>query len=634
VCGICGYTGPEAPGALDRMAEALRHRGPDAGGATEQGGVRLAARRLRILDLDPAGDQPLFNEDGSVTVVYNGELYNHQELRRELLAAGHRFRSRTDTEVLVHLYEEHGPAMAQRLDGMFAFALHDRARGRLVLGRDPVGIKPLVYRWDGTRLVFGSEVKALLEHPAVAARLDPDALHLLLNVRFVPAPRTLFQGVVQLPPGHLLVLEGEGEPRLEEYHRWTLPGDRRTDLDEAAEAFLDVLPRVVERQRLADVPVGVFLSGGLDSSAVVAGAALDGGTRGLESFCLGFGEPTDELADAARVAAHLGTEHRETTLSPRPLSLYPRIVHHAEAPKVNAPQGYYLSRFAAGRVKVALSGLGGDELFLGYDVYRHLWPERLMPAALSRPADALAGLVHRLGPRAEVPRRAVELASSGGDALRWWVTLRNGWDLGPAIANELYRPEWRRRIGVSTRDAFAPFFDRPDLPLAEQVQWAELRSKMVDDFLANEDRMSMASSLEVRVPLLDREMIELALSLPLEAKLRRGERKAVMRRALAPLLPPETLAKRKWGFTFNPYEQVQKDLGTLCRRELTPEFLARQGIFRADFVRRILDHPPSPRLRWHYFMLWQILGLKLWQEIFEEGRPWREIEARLAEEAA
>ncbi|MFW6012401.1 MAG: asparagine synthase (glutamine-hydrolyzing) [bacterium] len=639
MCGICGYTGPELPGVLDRMTEAIRHRGPDAQGMLARDGIHLGCCRLRVMDVE-GGDQPIYNEDGSIGLVYNGELYNHRELREELRAAGHRFRTRTDTEVIVHLYEELGFRAVEQLEGMFAFALYDAPRRRLVLARDPVGIKPLVYRWDGHRLIFGSEVKALLAHPEVTARLDADALHLLLNVRFAPSPWTLFEGVHQLPPGHLLVLEERGsEPRLEPYHRWSFPGDRRLSMDEAAHGFLAALERAVERQLVADVPVGVFLSGGLDSSAVLAGASLRGRARDLETFCLGFGEPTDELEDAARVAAHFGTTHRETTLSPRPLGLYPRIVHHAEAPKVNAPQGYYVSSFAARHVTVALSGLGGDELFLGYDVYRYLWPGKLLvdgPAArlaswLRPSLDSLAGAVHALGrPETEVPRRTLELAASAGDPLRYWATLRNAWDLGPErLARELYTPEWQRRVAVTTREAFAPFFDRPDLPLVEQVQWAEFRSKMVDDFLANEDRMSMASSLEVRVPLLDRAVVEHAFSLPLHAKFRRGTRKAVMRRALSPLLPPETLRKRKWGFTFDPFEQVRKDLGELCRRELTPDFLSAQGIFRPEFVQGILDRPPSRRLRWHYFMLWQILGLKLWQEIFLEGTPWHRIEERM-----
>ena len=637
MCGVCGYTGEETPGALARMTEAIRHRGPDSSGSLERPGVHLGVRRLEILDLE-RGDQPIFNEDSTVAVVYNGEIYNHLDLRSELAAAGHRFRTRTDTEVLVHLDEERGLGFLPRLEGMFAFALYDEPRRRLVLARDPVGIKPLFFRWTGRRLVFGSEVKALLEHPEVAAELDPDALHALMNVRFVPGPRTLFAGVRQLPPGHRLVLEEGGEPVVGSYHRWRFPGGRAIGADEAAEEVRSLLPRIVESQLQADVPVGVFLSGGIDSTSVVAGAALAGRSEGLRSFSLGFGEPTDELADAALVAGHFGTDHRETTLSPSPPTLYPRIVHYAEAPKVNAPQGFYLSRFAASQAKVALSGLGGDELFLGYDIYRYLWPGRALvdaPVApvlgsLSSVFDGAAALLGRIAPlSAEVPRRAVELAASGDDPLRYYATLRNGWDLGPAVSRRLYTDAWRRRISISTRDALEPFFDRPELPLVEQVQWAEFRAKMVDDFLANEDRMSMANSLEVRVPLLDRRLVELAFSLPLAVKREGGRLKPVLRRALAPLVPERVLKKKKWGFTFDSHEQFRKDLGDLCRRELTDRFLEDQGIFRPEFVRGVLEAPPSPRRRWHYFMIWQILGVKLWQEIFLEGRPWRRIEERL-----
>lgn len=636
MCGICGYTGPEVPGLLERMSEAIRHRGPDAGGSLERGDVHLAVRRLRILDL-AGGDQPIYNEDGSVGVVYNGEIYNHRALRRELEEAGHRFSTATDTEVLVHLYEEHGLDLVDHLEGMFAFALHDARRDRLVLARDPVGIKPLVYRWTGRRLIFGSEVKSLLPHPEVPAALDPDALHLLMNVRFVPAPRTLFAGVGQVPPGHRLVLE-DGRIELASYHRWSFPGDLSVTPDEAAEELRGLLADAVERQLVADVPVGVFLSGGLDSTAVVAGASRSGRSEGLRSFCLGFGEPTDELDDAAAVAEHFGTRHSATVLSPRPLEIYPRIVHFAEAPKVNAPQGYFLSRVAARDVRVALSGLGGDELFLGYDIYRYLWPGRALidgplagvAAAASGLFDGLAAAVDRLdGLSAEVPRRMLELAACGGDPLRYYTTLRNGWDLGPAVGRRLYTDGWLRQRSLSTRDAFGAYFDRPELPLVEQVQWAEFRAKMVDDFLANEDRMSMASSLEVRVPLLDRSVVDFAFSLPLAVRWEGRRTKPVLRRALEPLVPERVLTKKKWGFTFDPHQQFQKDLRSLCRKELTREFLAEQGIFRHEFVRAVLDAPPSPRRRWHYFVIWQILGLKFWQEIFLEGRPWQEIEERV-----
>jgi asparagine synthase (glutamine-hydrolysing) len=619
------------------MSQTIHHRGPDAKGVLETAEVHLASRRLRVIDLE-GGDQPIYNEDGTIGVVYNGEIYNFQELRRELEAKGHRFRTRSDTEVIVHLYEEHGTLFPRYLNGMFAFALHDARQQRLLLARDPVGIKPLVYHWTGNTLVFGSEVKSLLPHPKVSPALDADSLHLLLNVRFVPGPRTLFEGISQLPPGHCLIVEGDACKTIR-YHDWEFPGTRIISPSEAAEGFIEILEQAVKRQMVADVPLGIYLSGGIDSSSILAGAVRAGLRDNLRTFTLGFGEPTDELEDAAVVADHFGTNHHTTSLSPRPLALYPRIVFHTEVPKVNAPQGYYLSQFARKDVTVALSGMGGDELFLGYDIYRYLWPGRWLIdsplgtlfARVSPAADSLADSADRLaGPRGENARRALELLACGKDPLRYYLTMRNSWDLGRVSAERIYTDSWQRHISLTTREAFAPYFDRPDLPFIEQVQWAEFRSKIVDDFLANEDRMSMAHSLEVRVPLLDLEMVRFAFSLPLEVKFERQRLKQVMKRALAPLLPPATLRKKKWGFTFNPYEQFKKDLRDLCQRELNQSFIERQGIFRYDFIKNILDHPPSPLLRWHYFMIWQILGLKFWQEIFLEGRSWEEIEERIA----
>ena len=639
MCGICGYTGQETSGLLRRMTDAIRHRGPDAEGFLETDEVHLGCRRLRILDL-AGGDQPIYNEDRTVGVVYNGEVYNFQELRRDLEARGHRFSTRTDTEVIVHLYEEDGIDFARHLEGMFAFALWDAPRRRLVVARDPVGIKPLVYHWDGRRLVFGSEVKSLLLHPAVSAELDADALHQLLNVRFVPAALTLFRDVLQLAPGHCLVLE-DGRLETRRYHSWELRPDTALTREAAAEEFLAVLARVVDRQMVADVPVGIFLSGGLDSSSLVAGARRAGHGSGLSTFTLGFNEPTDELDDAALVARHFDTDHHPTNLSADPLALFPRIVYHAEMPKVNAAQGYYLSRFARQQVTVALSGMGGDELFLGYDIYRYLWPGRVLVdsplaplLARGRPLfdRAARGFDRLAGPRGENPRRIIELIAASADPLRYYLTLRNGWDLGCSTASKLYTDSWHRQSTASTRDAFSPYFDRPDLGLVEQIQWAEFRAKMVDDFLLNEDRMSMASSLELRVPLLDPEMVRLAFRLPLDIKFEGRRTKPVMKRALAPILPAEILRKKKWGFTFNPYEQFRKDLRDLCERELDQRFIENQGIFRYGFIRAVLEARPSPLLRWHYFMLWQILGLKFWHEMFLEGRSFENIEERIARE--
>jgi asparagine synthase (glutamine-hydrolysing) len=638
MCGICGYVGPIVPGLLARMAQRIRHRGPDAEGVLEHESIHLASRRLRVVDVE-GGDQPIFNEDRSIGVVFNGELYNHRALRAELEREGHVFSTRSDTEVLVHLYEQDGVGFPRRLNGMFAFALYDYGRRRLLLGRDQIGIKPLLLWQSGERLAFASEAKSLLCHPDISPELDPEALHLLLNVRFVPGPRTMFRGIRQLPPGHLLILE-RGAPTLQKYHDLQPSSSSPMPPEEAAERFFAVLEDAVDRQLVADVPVGIYLSGGLDSSAIVAAAAehrrKTGDQARLSTFALGFNESTDELDDASLVARKFATDHHQLRVSARPLLELPHAVWHTEQPKVNAVQGFVLARFARERVTVALSGLGGDELFLGYDIYRHLatvmegGSARLARLG-ARPARAIASRLAGLGAlRAENFRRAFELVGAAKDPLGAWLTLRNGWDHGSSrLAGRIYREEFRVRLGTSCKQAFAPYFDRPDLHAIEQIQMAELRSKLVDDFLLNEDRTSMASSLEVRVPLLDLEVVNFALSLPFSTRFEGERNKPVMKRALAPRLPPEILAKRKWGFTFNPHELWRASLRDHVAQELSPKYLAGQEIVRPEFVREILEARPSSLLRWHYFMVWQLLGLKLWTEIFVEGLEPEAIAERL-----
>lgn len=613
------------------MLGQIAHRGPDAEGIFTNGQVNLGNRRLAIIDLD-RGNQPIANETGDVLVVYNGEIYNFPELRRRLEAQGHRFQTHSDTEVLVHLYEEHGLDLAAELNGMFAFALWDQRQQRLVLVRDPVGIKPLCYWWDGRTLVFGSEVKALLKHPAVRARRDPDATHLLLNVRYVPAPRTLFQGVYKLLPGHLLVHE-RGEVIVRRWWRWDTQPQQGVSADDWADQLRETLRQAVARQMISDVPLGTFLSGGLDSSTITALASQAGGST-LKTFSLGFGEPSDELADARRIAQHFHTEHFEQSLDPQPLRLYPRIVYHVEEPKVNSPQGYYLAQLARQHVKVALSGLGGDELFVGYDLHRYLhWLQRGGAVrGLSRLAGGAvalaAGALDRLcGLRFENFRRGMELVAHLHDGAACYGVLRNAWDLDDARLRRIYTPQMVRQVGLRTRDVFEPYF-AGSRDYVGSALWAEFNLKMVDDFLHNEDRVSMAHSLEVRVPLLDREVIELALQIPLSQRFRGGQNKALLKQAVGPLLPPETVAKRKWGFTFNPYYQFKKDLAAQARRVLTAEAIQRQGVFQPRFLQRILDHPPSRLLRWHYFVLWLALGLHYWDEIFLAGRQPEDFDDR------
>jgi asparagine synthase (glutamine-hydrolysing) len=565
----------------------------------------------------------MFNEDGSVCVICNGEIYNFQDLRKDLGHKGHVFRTRSDTEVLVHLYEEEGLDLAHRLNGMFAFALWDTNRLRLVLCRDQVGIKPLFYSEVGGGLVFASEVKAILQHRAISARLDRGSAHLLLNLRYVPGPQTLFEGVRKLQPGHLLVWE-DGKKALQRYWTWPHRTDSLNEGD-SVEGFTHVLEAAVKRQMVADVPLGLFLSGGLDSSAIVY-AASRASPEILHTFTMGFNEPTDELDDANRVARYYRTDHRSERLSPDPLRDYPRVIYHVEEPKVNSLQGYILSRFARKHVTVALSGMGGDEVFAGYDLFHQIDVVRRVSYAtrpLRGPISWLARGARSMGMRIggmpfENIRRGLELLSALGAPETCYLVLRNAWDMHKDLVRRIYLSGIGQEWAGRTREIFSPYFSSPE-HIVKDALTTEFNTKMTDDFLVNEDRVSMAHSLELRVPFLDRELIEWAHRIPFEVLFRDGKLKYVMKRALAPVLPPETLQKPKWGFTFNPYYQFLKDLRRSATQTLTRDRLERLKMVRPEFIYAILDHRPTPLMRWHYFFLWTVLGLVIWQDIFEDG---------------
>ncbi len=635
MCGICGYLGTGDPDLLRSMTRRIEHRGPDAEGFFGEGPVGLGHRRLSIIDVD-GGDQPIFNEDRSVLVVFNGEIYNFRELRKELRQAGHIFRSRTDTEVLVHLYEQHGDSFPKRLNGIFAFALWDRKRQRLLLVRDPLGVKPLYYtRVQGT-LLFASEVKSLLAHPGLMPRRDDVALHHLLNLRFVPAPRTLFQDVFKLPQGQMLIADSSSQ-RLESYWTWG-------DADTAGPPAGDVLEGVrhhfdaaVDRQLVSDVPLGAYLSGGLDSSAIVESASRRVPGR-LATFSLGFGEPTDELFDARIVADRFDTDHHEMTLDPSPLSIYPEVLWHLEEPKVNSPQGYYLARFAREHVKVALSGLGGDELFVGYDVHAYLRMfhalSQMMPRAIHGALNPVARGLSQIGQalfglRFENMRRGLSVLSDLDRGGRCYAVLRNGWDESAAFMNRVYHPRFLGANPPALSDLLEPYFPQ-GRDWVDSALRCELNLKMIDDFLHNEDKVSSAHGLEVRVPFLDLEFVRWIRSVPLSVRFPEGRRKDLLKLALAGRVPEAILQKRKWGFTFNPYHQFRKDLAGLVKAELTRDVVEHLGVLRWDFVQAVLNHPPSPLLRWHYFMLWLMLGLRFWEEIFLQGVPHQDVTARIA----
>lgn len=607
------------------MTDTIAHRGPDGEGFFSGERVHLGNRRLAIQDV-PGGSQPMANEDGSVVVVYNGEIYNSPQLRDVLLARGHRLRTHCDTEILPHLYEDEGIDFAARLNGIFAFALFDRARGQLFLVRDPLGVKPLVYSIRGGKLAFGSEAKAVLASGLVPAELDEASLHLSMNVRYVPGHRTFFRNIKRLPPGHVLEF-AEGQARLRPYATidWTPDGSLNTS--DWTEGIRFHYQAAVKRQLISDVPVGVSLSGGIDSSSIVA--MLRRTTSGpIKTFSLGFDEPTDETADARFVARTFDTEHQEVVLHEPALAHLADAIWHTEEPKVNSLQLYLLHRFIGEHVSVVLSGLGGDELFAGYDIYSYMLRTRRLRSgpigagvrALAPAMDWAARRAAGLGrPELDLATRKLEWLAASGDGARNYLLLRNAWDFNPALLKRVYTGDFLDRLGVSARDDYGAYFD-DQRPLESQALRAEFATKMVCDLLHNEDTMSMAHSVESRVPLLDLDLVRFAARIPDGVRFAGGP-KGLLKDALAGVLPDRVLNKRKWGFTFDPVEQYQKDLGPMVREMLSPDRLRRSGIFNPEFVRAVLKAEPRKRLRWHYFLLWQMIGVETWLATFAQGQP-------------
>jgi asparagine synthase (glutamine-hydrolysing) len=620
MCGISGIVardGRARADAIERQLRRLRHRGPDAAGQFAVGRGAVAQNRLAVIDLE-TGDPPMTDETGTIGAVLNGEIYNFRELRDELLAHGHRLRSRGDTEVIAHLAEDLGAAeLARRLDGMFAFAIWDARRRRLLLGRDRLGKKPLYYYCDGDRLVFGSEIKALFADPSVPRELNPRAVPAYLTFGYVPTPETFFRGVFSLPPAHVLTLAPDSEPAIERY--WELPvagvggiGPLEVGLEEAAGLVRDSLLRAVERRLVADVPLGAFLSGGVDSSAIVALMASVS-DRPVKTFTIGFeqGQGFDERPYARRVARLYGTEHHEHVAAPDAVELLETLLWHHDQPfgDSSAIPTYLVNELTRADVTVALSGDGGDELFAGYERFAAglaLASYGRLPGGLRRTLRAAAGPLppDGLARRAESAQRflaAGELAPL--DAYRATVSFFDERARADAIGGPApddwalrdYAAAWERTAGAEPLDRL----------LALNVH-----TYLLDDLLVKADRMSMAHALEVRSPFLDTELIELAFRLPPRLKLGHGRRKRVLAAAVADLLPADILRRRKRGFAVPLDHWFRNDL----RAYLLATLGGRDGSVRAHLapaaIDRLLDEHDAGR-RNHGQRLWLLLTLEL-----------------------
>jgi asparagine synthase (glutamine-hydrolysing) len=624
MCGICGIASTEAiDGArLDAMSATLVHRGPDSFGEYLDANVGLAARRLSIIDLE-TGDQPIANEDGTCHVVQNGEIYNYAELRRELERVGHRFRTHGDTEVLVHAYEQWDVGFATRLRGMFALAIWDGRRRRLVLARDRYGIKPLYFRVADREIAFASELRALPR-----GEIDLDALEAFLAFNSVPAPLSIFNDVRKLPAGHVLRWQ-DGHFEIERFAR---PGpvpatELRTDEDaELLEELRARLRDSVRAHLVSDVPVGVLLSGGVDSATLAALAAQES-AEPLRTFSIGFEERTfDELDDARLVARRYATDHHELVLRPDAAMLLPSLADAFDEPFADssALPTYLVSELAAGHVKVALSGEGGDELFGGYYTYAaDVLADRFAPLArLTRP------LVERLPTstsRASIDYRAKRFVRA---AHLPPLERHHGW-------KEIFSPDVRAELTGRTHP-----FDPVDLyrsryretESADQLarlQDVDFGVYLADDLLVKTDRASMAHSLEARVPFLDPIVTTFAFALPTRHKVRGLSKKILLRRAVAPLLPRQIVDGRKRGFSIPAAAWLRGELEPFARDTLSAETVKRQGFFRPEAVGAIIDR----HVRGEEDLsrqLWCLLAFTLWYERHVERPPAPLVSARMA----
>ena len=618
MCGIAGYVltqGTARPAAVKAMCDQIRHRGPDDEGFHVDGGCAIGMRRLSIIDLS-TGHQPMSNEDGSVWVVFNGEIYNYHELRADLISRGHRFATHSDTETLVHLYEQEGTEGLRRLRGMFALAIWDAAERRLLVARDRFGKKPLYYAALPGGFYFGSELSCLRE-AGVPLDRDDEALKLYFQFHYVPDPFTAFRHIRKLPGGCWLTYDAAGTLRQGRY--WRLPAPAEEPAPGMTEGEMrarlrDKFDEAVRIRMIADVPLGAFLSGGIDSSSVVASMAL-ASTDPVKTFSIGFEEAAfNELEYAGAVARKYGTEHHEILVRPDAVSLVERLVKHLGEPFADSSviPTFMVSEFAVGYVKVALSGDGGDELFAGYDSFEavdNLRKLDLLPQSARRAIGWLAGRL----PYSAYGKNWLRMISRPSALERYFELNYTPYFL----RSKLLQPEWMLPADAAfiTR-TFSDCLLPGGADALTQALYFEATANLTGDMLVKVDRMSMANSLEVRCPLLDHELAELAAQIPHAWKLRHGRRKRILLDALGDRLPPQLLTRGKMGFGVPLADWFRGELREFIWDHLCgPRFLGR-GIVSPEFARQLLEEHESGR-RDNNQWLWALLMLELWLEDLE-----------------
>jgi asparagine synthase (glutamine-hydrolysing) len=638
MCGIAGALArridePPPAGAAERLAAAMIHRGPDGHGFFHAGPVALAHRRLSIIDLSEAGRQPMTNEDGQIAIVVNGEIYNHDELRRDLVAKGHRFKSSSDSEVVAHLYEEVGARVPEYLRGMFAFALWDARAGKLLLARDRFGEKPLYYCERADGFVFASELGALVADERTPTAISLEALDAYLALQYVPAPRTIYEACRKLPPGHTLEVRPGEAPVLRRYYRVSFaPTLADLSEEEATRRVRETVEEAVRSRLMSDVPLGAFLSGGIDSSIVVACMARASSTP-VKTFSVGFtegGRQDNELPYARMVAERWRTDHHELVVEPDMVGLLPSIVRHHGEPfaDTSAVPTRYLCEMTRRDVTVALSGDAGDEAFGGYR--RYGWAhvaERIgrLPAPLAR--GVAAALMAAPGRKARWLREYG--ARLGGDEASRYLRFVCHFSAGEKGA--LYTPELAARFA---RDAAAASFAAHlgasrATDTVSRLQDLDVETYLPDDILAKVDVASMTHALEARAPLVDHHVVELGAALPGRLKLRGGKGKHILKRAFADLVPAEIVNRRKKGFALPTGPWLRGRLHGFARETLLSDAARARGLFRPEAVTDLLDRHRAGEE--HGERLWNLIVLETWQRELVDGRA---AFAREAAEAA
>jgi asparagine synthase (glutamine-hydrolysing) len=645
MCGINGLVNCGDRETLARMTRVQAHRGPDDSGLWDRkfpdgSYIGLGSRRLAILDLSPLGHMPMCNQDRTLWITYNGEIYNFAELRRELEGKGHRLVSHTDTEVVLHLYEQEGPDCLKRLNGMFAFAICDLRSGTptLFVARDHFGVKPFYYFHDGNRFAFASEIKALLQVSGIEAELDPRSLHQYLTFLWVPDPKTMFRRICKLPAGHYATLRA-GELKLTQYWDLTFPPANysyaRSEAD-LAEEIRERFRRTVEDQMISDVPIGAFLSAGLDSSSIVA-MMRRATTQPVRTYTITFpkkyrvGETTlDDPEVATRLARHLGCENQRIVVEPDVTDLLPRLVWHMDEPTADPAiiTAYLVCREARKQATVLLSGVGGDELFGGYRKHvAHYWAQayRAMPSFARGLAEgALAALPSLRGSSLKGQLRlARKMARSASlDPVDRFIA--NCTYLDDSQKSTLYASDLAAGVADSdpTRQHRSAFERVHDADFLHQMLYLDTKIFMTSLNLTYNDKMSMASSVEVRVPFLDREFAEfVAWNVPPRLKLKgfwKPTTKYIFRQAMRDVLPREVLRQPKAGFAAPVDYWLANDLKEMVDDLLSPAQLNKRGLFRPEAVRRFIDEHRGGRRDWS-MQLWQFLTLELWMQTFLDG---------------